>query len=270
MNLIQNDANPGQTGVLPVGSAVSFGVSPGGLPQTRIGWGTLPPGAPGSVLTMSPADPQGLGGLLSGGNGTGLQWALDSSAVAVWQVGGAMTAVNTTAALTSLLGSGSANQLGPWITSGAESGITIPAYFMNTPGSTVQVNLVGSWGSTNLQPTILFTVTLGGVTILTGTATAISAAQTTTGGLWAMNFTLTTVTSGASGTVAGAASPATGISFGTGTPGFSVPLVGGPSAAIALSSAAVLGVNVQWGTSSASNTIVVSAGQACFMPGPTL
>jgi hypothetical protein len=261
-----NDAVPGQPGAHPVGQWISLGTSPGGLPQNRLVWGTLAPGFAGQSLYAAGTDVLCQGGL-STGNGTGLIWA---SPIAVWQVGGAMTAVAGTASLTSLLGSGSANQLGPWVTSGAASGITVPAYLMNTPGSVITVDLVGTWGSTNTQPTINFTVTLGGVTIMTGTAAAISAAQTTTGGLWSMSFSLTTVAGGSSGTLAGVGLPVVGISYGTGTPGFSVTMADTTFPAVNLTAAAVLGVNAQWSVSSASNTIVVSAGQAYFMPSPLL
>src|SRR5208282_220383 len=181
-----------------------------------------------------------------------------------------MTAVASTASLTSLLGSGAVNQVGPWITSGGETGLTVPAYLMDVPGSVIKLDLVGTWGCTNLQPTILFTATLGGVTVLTGTTATISSANASTGGVWAASVSMTTVASGSSGTVYGQGNPVVGLSFGTGTPGFNVPMPANLSAAINLTSTAVLGFNVQWGTSSATNTIVVSAGQATYFPSPLL
>ncbi len=264
MILLQGEAQIPPIGALPVGSVVNFGTSPGGLAQYRFGWSTLPPGFAGQQLNVGPFDQNGQAAL---SQGTGLAWG---GPLLVWQVGGAMTAVASTASLTSLLGSGSANQTGIWVTSGGETGLTVPAYLANTPGSILKLDLIGTWGSTNAQPTILFTLTLGGVTVITGTAATISAPQTTTGGVWAASVSLTTVTAGSSGTVFGQGNPVIGQSVGTGTPGFSAPMPANLSGAINLTGAVALGFNAQWSASSASNTIVVSAGQATFLASPSL
>ncbi len=60
-------------GSLPCGKYTSRIGASGAVSTYRLGWGLLPVGTPGAVLSVAPTDNQGLGGAASG-NGSGLQW----------------------------------------------------------------------------------------------------------------------------------------------------------------------------------------------------
>jgi hypothetical protein len=181
-----------------------------------------------------------------------------------------MTAVASSNSYATLLGSGSNNQLGIWVTSGGETSFTAPAYAMDSIGSIIKVDLFGTWGSTNAQPTLQFEIKFKTVAIVTNTAAAVSAANAVTTGIWYASMAIVTASTGSSGTVTGYLSPVMGISFGTNTPSFTCQAAQATSGAIDLTATAAFDFGVIWGTSNGSNTISVTAGQATYIPGPYL
>jgi hypothetical protein len=224
-----------------------------------LGWQMTQPGIPGQLLQSWPPNVSGQSGLA----GSCVAW---SNPILVWnQVITGTALASFTTATSALLGAAGWG-VGMWSVS--TTAPSVPAYAISTPGTMVHCDLYGVWGSTNLQPTFTFTWKLGTVAVSTSTATAVNAANTTTGGYWYASITLVTIAGGAS--VFAYPTNVYGISYGTNTPGFTAIMSGGTSGAITLTSAAVLDFFVACGTSNASNTLTTQGGQILYSPIPAL
>lgn len=128
---------------------------------------------------------------------------------------------------------------------------TLAAGLLNAAGKTLVGRVVGRMGNTG-TPNITINVKLGTTTILTTTAKATATITGSHG--FALDFTITTLTTGATGTVDGGGFFVYNVDGVTGT-AIDCPAVSGAAVTLDLTAAQAVDITATWGTQSSSNTI---------------
>ncbi|BDU72385.1 hypothetical protein [Mesoterricola silvestris] len=128
--------------------------------------------------------------------------------------------------------------------------LTLPANFL-TVGRTIRIRMKGVYGDTTTAPTLNFTITLGGVTVVTSTAITMTTASMTNRP-WELDVDIVCRATGTTATVIGS-----GFVRGANTAAVMAlwPLVATAAVNVDTTASAVLGVTVACGTSNAANTI---------------